>query len=223
MRRSTACAYLEDGAQAHGARYKGKRIGAHGDAVAWSFYPGKNLGALGDGGAVTTDNSELAERIRVLRNYGSRVKYINDVRGINSRLDPIQAAVLGVKLRHLDDWNARRAALARQYLRGLARTGLVLPDVPQWAEPVWHLFVVRHPQRDRLQQRLAEASIGTLIHYPVPPHLSGAYADLRPPVSRLWDLPIAENLAQTVLSLPMGPHVTTAQAQAVVKAVQQVL
>ena len=130
---------LEDGAQAHGARYKGRRLGSHGDAVAWSFYPGKNLGALGDGGAVTTNDAELAERIRVLRNYGSRVKYVNELRGFNSRLDPLQAAVLRVKLAHLDDWNARRKAIATQYLVGLADCGLVLPQVPAFADPVWHL------------------------------------------------------------------------------------
>lgn len=194
---------LEDGAQAHGARYKGKRIGAHGDAVAWSFYPGKNLGALGDGGAVTTDNPDLADRIRVLRNYGSRVKYVNEVQGFNSRLDPIQAAVLEVKLRHLDAWNARRSALAQSYLRGLTDSGLSLPQVPGWAEPVWHLFVVRHPMRDLLQQKLAEAGIGSLIHYPVPPHLQKAYGQLG---YSPGDFPIAERLASEVLSLPMGPH-----------------
>ena len=126
---------LEDGAQAHGAEYKGRKIGAHGDIVTWSFYPGKNLGALGDGGAITTNNAELADKIRVLRNYGSRVKYVNEVQGCNSRLDPIHAAVLRVKLKYLDEWNARRAALAEQYLQGLQDTDLVLPFVPEWAKP----------------------------------------------------------------------------------------
>src|SRR5690606_14806142 len=126
---------LEDAAQAHGARYKGRRIGAHGDAVAWSFYPGKNLGALGDGGAVTTNDPELADRIRVLRNYGSRLKYVNEVQGFNSRLDPIQAAVLRVKLAHLDDWNARRGSIAALYLSGLGECGLMLPQVPAFADP----------------------------------------------------------------------------------------
>ncbi len=178
---------LEDAAQAHGARYKGRRIGGHGDAVAWSFYPGKNLGALGDGGAVTTNDPEIADRLRVLRNYGSRVKYVNEVQGVNSRLDPLQAAILHVKLRHLDDWNARRAAIAAHYREGLAATGLILPHVPAWAEPVWHLFIVRHPQRDALQRHLHEAGIGTLIHYPIPPHgsrLTQAPAS-RPTLSRL--------------------------------------
>ena len=192
---------LEDAAQAHGARYKGRRIGAHGDAVAWSFYPGKNLGALGDGGAVTTNDPELADRIRVLRNYGSRVKYVNEVKGFNSRLDPIQAAVLRVKLRVLDEWNARRRAIAHRYLEGLAGSGLVLPQVPEWAEPVWHLFVVRHPERDALVKRLAEAGVGTLIHYPVPPHLQAAYAEMGFGVGAF---PVAERMAREVVSLPMG-------------------
>lgn len=192
---------LEDAAQAHGAEYKGRRIGGHGDAVAWSFYPGKNLGALGDGGAVTTNDPEIADRLRMLRNYGSREKYVNEVQGFNSRLDPLQAAVLRVKLAHLDEWNQRRAALAAQYLRELAGCGLILPAVPAWAAPVWHLFVIRHNQRDALQKRMFEAGIGTLIHYPIPPHKQRAYAGLG-----LEDYPIASRLAGEVLSLPIGPH-----------------
>lgn len=210
---------LEDAAQAHGARYKGQRIGAHGDAVAWSFYPGKNLGALGDGGAITTNDAALADRLRVLRNYGSRVKYVNEVQGWNSRLDPLQAAVLRVKLAHLDEWNARRAAIAALYQHELAETGLVLPVVPAWAEPAWHLFVIRHPQRDDLQRRLADAGIGTLIHYPLPPHRQQAYAGLGL-ADHAW--PIANRLADEVLSLPMGPHLSVAQAEQVVAAVKAV-
>lgn len=202
---------LEDGAQAHGARYKGRRIGAHGDAVAWSFYPGKNLGALGDGGAVTTSDPEIADRIRVLRNYGSRVKYVNEVKGFNSRLDPLQAAVLRVKLKHLDEWNARRQVIARRYLDGLTGSGLVLPHVPEWADPVWHLFVVRHPQRDVLAKRLNEAGVGTLIHYPIPPHRQAAYAEagFAPDA-----FPLAAKIAEEVLSLPMGPQISTTHAAA---------
>lgn len=196
---------LEDAAQAHGARYKGRRIGAHGDAVAWSFYPGKNLGALGDGGAVTTNDPELADRIRVLRNYGSRVKYVNEVKGFNSRLDPIQAAVLRVKLRVLDEWNARRRGIAQRYLEGLAGSGLVLPQVADWAEPVWHLFVVRHTQRDAVVQQLNAAGVGTLIHYPVPPHLQEAYAEMGFGVGAF---PVAERMAGEVVSLPMGGQMT---------------
>ena len=159
-------------------RYKGKRIGAHGDIVCWSFYPGKNLGALGDAGAITTNDSALAERVALLRNYGSRQKYVNEEPGVNSRLDPIQAAVLRVKLRVLDEWTERRRAVASAYTLGLAESGLILPHVPDWAEPAWHLYVVRTPDRDRLQGRLSEAGIGTLIHYPIPPHMQKAYADM---------------------------------------------
>jgi dTDP-4-amino-4,6-dideoxygalactose transaminase len=206
---------LEDAAQAHGARYKGRRIGGHGDAVAWSFYPGKNLGALGDGGAVTTNDAQIADRLRVLRNYGSRMKYVNEVQGYNSRLDPLQAAVLRVKLRHLDEWNARRAGIARQYLHGLSGSGLNLPHVPDWAEPAWHLFVVRHPRRDALQQALTEAGIGSLIHYPIPPHRQQAYAAMG---YAREAFPIANTLADEVLSLPMGPQLALEQAGAVVAA-----
>jgi dTDP-4-amino-4,6-dideoxygalactose transaminase len=209
---------LEDGAQAHGARYKGERLGAHGDAVAWSFYPSKNLGAMGDGGAVTTNDSQIADRIRVLRNYGSRVKYVNEVQGYNSRLDPLQAAILRVKLRHLDEWNARRSAVARQYQQGLAGGSLTLPHVPNWADPVWHLYVVQHPQRDTLQNALATAGVDTLIHYPIPPHLQQAYALAD------WGLrtfPLAEHMAKKVLSLPMGPHLGTEQVASVIDAARK--
>ena len=200
---------IEDAAQAHGARYKGRRIGGHGDAVAWSFYPGKNLGALGDGGAVTTNDPELADRLRVLRNYGSRVKYVNEVQGFNSRLDPLQAAFLSVKLRHLDAWNLRRAAIAATYLDGLAGTGLTLPHVPDWADPVWHLFVVRHPQRDALQRWLSAAGIVTLIHYPIPPHKQAAYAHANFAADAF---PLASRLADEALSLPMGPQLALSES-----------
>ena len=211
---------IEDAAQAHGARYQGRRIGGHGDAVAWSFYPGKNLGALGDAGAVTTNDADIADRIRVLRNYGSRHKYRNEVKGFNSRLDPLQAAMLRVKLRHLDHWNERRKALAAQYLAGLADSGLALPAVPTWADPVWHLFVVRHPRRDALQLRLGQAGIGTLIHYPVPPHRQPAYVDAR---FGAESLPLASRLADEVLSLPLGPQLAEAQVARVIDAVRAAL
>ena len=207
---------LEDGAQAHGARYKGQRLGAHGDAVAWSFYPGKNLGAMGDGGAVTTNDAQLADRIRVLRNYGSRVKYVNEVQGYNSRLDPLQAAILCVKLAKLGEWNVRRTAIAQRYQQGLVGCGLTLPHVPDWAEPVWHLYVVQHPQRDVLQKELADKGVSTLIHYPMPPHLQQAYAQAG------WAqsvFPLAERMADQVLSLPIGPHATTAQVDEVIRSV----
>lgn len=205
---------IEDNAQAQGASYKGRKTGSLGDAAAHSFYPGKNLGAFADAGAVTTADLELADRIRTLRNYGSKQKYYNEVKGFNSRVDELQAAFLRVKLRRLADWNQRRRKLAALYLEGLRNVdGLILPRVPEWAEPVWHLFVIRSPHRNALQQHLAAAGISTLVHYPVPPHLSGAYAGGE------WqrgDFPLTENLSDTVLSLPMGPHLTAEQAEFVI-------
>lgn len=208
---------VEDAAQAHGARYKGRRIGAHGDLVCWSFYPGKNLGALGDAGAVTTDDAALAGRVALLRNYGSRQKYVNEVQGVNSRLDPLQAAVLRVKLAVLDAWTDRRRAIAAAYAEGLADSGLILPHVPNWAEPVWHLYVVRSPDRDGLQKRLAEAGVGTLIHYPIPPHMQAAYADLGIAPEAL---PLARQLAGEVLSLPMGSHMAGEDIEAILTQVR---
>jgi dTDP-4-amino-4,6-dideoxygalactose transaminase len=209
---------LEDAAQAHGARYKGNRVGGIGDAAGWSYYPGKNLGALGDGGAVTTNNSELAERIRSLRNYGSVVKYFHEIKGFNSRLDEIQAAVLRVKLRHLDDWNDRRRKVAAFYIRELGNFNLTLPSVPDSAEPVFHLFVVRSKRRDDLQRHLKSAGINTLIHYPLPPHLQAAYSDLG---LTPGSLPISERIHAEVLSLPMGPQLSESQAATVVRAMRE--
>lgn len=211
---------LEDGAQSHGARYKGKRIGSHGDAVAWSFYPGKNLGALGDGGAVTTNDAALAARIRILCNYGSKAKYVHELRGFNSRLDPIQAAVLRVKLPHLDDWNAARTEIAGRYLDELTGSGLSLPNSPEWAEPVWHLFVVRHERRDALHESLRAAGIDTLIHYPTPPHRQKAYTGHH---SSSISLPQADRLAGEILSLPIGPHQGSSQTTAIIAAVHAAL
>lgn len=208
---------IEDAAQAQGAKYKGRRVGSLGDAAGTSFYPGKNLGALGDGGAVITNDPHLADRVRILRNYGSRVKYQNEVIGFNSRLDELQAALLRVKLRYLDTWNDRRADLAKRYLDRLSKYDLVLPYVPDWVEPVWHLFVVRTPLREQLQAKLAQQGIGTLIHYPVPPHLSGAYAK----EFQGQRFSIAEDLAKTVLSLPIGPHLSLGQLECVTDAILQ--
>ena len=217
LARQYGLSVIEDAAQAHGARYKGRRIGAHGDVVCWSFYPGKNLGALGDAGAITTNRADLADRIRVLRNYGSRVKYVNEVQGVNSRLDPIQAAVLRAKLPHLDAWTDRRRAIAAAYTEGLRDSRLILPHVPDWAEPAWHLYVVRSPDRDGLQKRLSEAGVGTLIHYPIPPHMQAAYANLGLEPEAL---PLARDLAGEVLSLPMGPQLPLADAARVIDAVR---
>lgn len=206
---------IEDAAQAHGARYKGKKVGGLGDAAGFSFYPGKNLGAYGDGGAVTTNDPILAERVRALRNYGSQQKYFNKEKGFNSRLDELQAALLRVKLKYLDAWNERRRKIAHRYLENLSSTtNLILPQVPSWAESVWHLFVVLIPERDQLQKYLADCGIQTSIHYPVPPHRQGAYHEL----SHL-DLPISERVHREVLSLPMSPVMTDNDADYVVKAV----
>lgn len=211
---------VEDAAQAHGAEYKGKRVGRLGDAAGFSFYPGKNLGALGDGGAVVTNDDALAVKIRTLRNYGSRVKYYNDVKGFNSRLDELQAAFLRVKLSRLDEWNERRRKVAHRYFSELASaTNLILPYVPEWADPVWHLFVVRYPRRDELQERLTEVGIDTLIHYPIPPHLSKAYALELDGTC----FPITERLASTVLSLPMGPHLNSKDCIRIAKEMKDVL
>ncbi|PKN59656.1 MAG: erythromycin biosynthesis sensory transduction protein eryC1 [Deltaproteobacteria bacterium HGW-Deltaproteobacteria-11] len=201
---------IEDAAQAHGARHKGRQAGALGDAAGWSFYPGKNLGAFGDAGAVTTDDRDLADQVRRLRNYGSQVKYYNEVKGFNSRLDPLQAAFLRVKLKHLDEWNARRSRLAAIYLEALAGLPLVLPSVPADMEPVWHLFVVRSQERDALQAYLNAHGIGTLIHYPLPPHLQQAYQDLGYVSGAL---PQTERVAKTVLSLPLFPQLSNPEVQ----------
>lgn len=207
---------IEDAAQAHGARYKGLRVGGLGDAAGFSFYPGKNLGAIGDGGAITTNDSKLAERVRALRNYGSHVKYYNDVKGFNSRLDELQAAFLLIKLNKLDQWNNRRKEIARHYLDGLAGSNCIkLPYTPDYADPVWHLFVIRANSRDALKERLHEHDIGTLIHYPIPPHLQTAYRELG---YRESAFPIAERIHREVLSLPMGPHLDGRQVQLVIDA-----
>jgi dTDP-4-amino-4,6-dideoxygalactose transaminase len=210
---------IEDAAQAHGARYKNRRVGSLGDAAGFSFYPTKNLGAIGDGGAVTTNNPELANKIRLLRNYGSRVKYENEIQGYNSRLDELQAAFLRVKLAKLDEWNARRTDVAIHYLDNLSKNpNLTLPFVPDWAEPVWHLFVVRHPNRYNLEQHLQQHGIATMIHYPICPHLSAAYA------KETWlsaSFSISEQMSNEVLSLPLSPHITLKDISLVLEVLQK--
>lgn len=209
---------MEDAAQAHGARYKGERVGTMSEVACWSFYPGKNLGACGDGGAITTHRDEIADRIRVLRNYGSRVKYYNEVKGFNSRLDALQAAILRVKLRRLDEWNERRRRVAAYYAEHLKDTALVLPQVPSTCEPVYHLYVVRTPLRDALQEHLRSRGIATLIHYPVAPHRQAAYQEMG---LEEGSLPISEQIHREVLSLPMGPHLRMEDAARVVSAVRE--
>ncbi|TMI77773.1 MAG: DegT/DnrJ/EryC1/StrS family aminotransferase [Bacillati bacterium ANGP1] len=196
---------IEDVAQAHGARYRGRRVGSLGDAA----------GA----GAVLTNDGDLAEKVRMLRNYGSKEKYYEILKGFNSRLDAMQAAFLRVKLRHLDAWNDRRRALARRYVENLAGLpGLELPFVLGWCEPVWHLFVTRHAHRDDLRGWLKAQGVGTLLHYPIPPHLSQAYAD------RGWKpgaLPVAEAFAQRCLSLPLSAQLTELQAEHVISSLKK--
>ncbi len=218
---------VEDAAQAHGALYKGKRIGGHGVAAAWSFYPGKNLGALGDGGAVTTNDPELAEKVRLLRNYGSRAKYEHAVQGVNSRLDELQAAVLLEKLKVLDQWNGRRASIAEAYTTALepfvekekgsgACRLLSLPMVPSWAKPVWHLYVIRVARRDDFVSFLSAQGIETSIHYPIPPASQAAYNGLEIGSRRGF----SDRTARELVSLPIGPHLNQEQVDSVLAACQ---
>ncbi len=208
-------AVVADAAQAHGALINGDPIGGLGHATCWSFYPGKNLGALGDGGAVTTNDESVAERLRILRNYGAREKYVNREPGWNSRLDEIQSAALSVKLRYLNEWNERRRNIAKRYQVELRDCGLILPNSINDTVPVWHLFVVRHPRRDDLQAELSKRGVQTLIHYPIPPHLQEAFCWLG---YRPGNFPLAEQLAKSVLSLPIGPHMTDDMVEYVIQA-----
>lgn len=209
---------IEDAAQAHGARYKGRRTGSLGDAAAFSFYPGKNLGALGDGGAITTDDAALAARLRQLRNYGSTVKYRHEVQGVNSRLDEIQAAVLRVKLKALDAENTARRVVAETYLARLQGLPLTLPSVLPDTEPVWHLTVLRSAQRTRLQAALTSCGIGHMVHYPTACHRQGAYA------SGAWPaLPLAERLADELLSVPIAPYLSAHDVGSVAEALRECL
>ncbi len=205
---------VNDAAQAHGARLNGQPIGGLTAATGWSFYPAKCFGCFGDGGAVTTNDPEIARRVRALANYGSEFRDQHDEQGINSRLDEIQAAVLRVKLPHLARWNGRRTEIAGRYLTALADAPLTLPAVPSWADPVWHLFVIRTTQRDALQEHLTERGIETLVHYPIPAHRQDAYIRMHG-----RNLPIAERLAREVLSLPIGPHMSDEQIGAVIDGV----
>ncbi|MFX1695343.1 DegT/DnrJ/EryC1/StrS family aminotransferase [Paraburkholderia sp. A1RO-1] len=211
---------VEDAAQAHGALYDGQRAGSLGDAAAFSFYPGKNLGALGDGGAVVTSDAELAERVRMLANYGSRVKYVHDVSGYNSRLDELQAAFLRVKLPYVDEWNAHRRQLADRYLVRMRDEAIGLPAVIDNVSPVWHLFVVRVKERERVMRALQESGVGVQIHYPIPPMQSGAYRDQ---YRAMQPCVIADTLSREVLSLPIGPHLSMAQVDSVCDLLQDAL
>jgi len=205
---------IEDCAQAHGALYKGRKVGSLGNAAAFSFYPGKNLGALGDGGAVVTNDSEIAHKIRELANYGSSVKYHNNVKGYNSRLDELQAAFLREKLNVLDSWNIKRKQIAALYMDNLRDTGIYIPFIPEWADPVWHLFVIRTKFRDVLQRYLGENDIGSMVHYPVPPHFQPAYSNEG---FEGLKLPISEIIHNEVLSLPIGPHLSHSDVKKVIQ------
>lgn len=212
---------LEDAAQAHGASCNGAKAGSMGDAAAFSFYPGKNLGALGDGGGITSNSDFLIDKVRTLRNYGSNIKYHNEILGYNSRLDELQSAFLSVKLKHLDEDNQRRSLIAKTYLDALSKNdGLVLPFTQEGNVHAWHLFVIRHPERDELQKRLTENGIGTLIHYPIPPHIQPAYATLNLPKGKF---PLSEMIHQQVLSLPMDPTMTLNEARQVCEVVNETL
>ena len=206
---------IEDAAQSQGALYKGRRAGSHGHAAGTSFYPGKNLGALGDGGAVVTNDDTIASKVRQLRNYGSTVKYQHEVAGYNSRLDEMQAAFLRVKLSRLDEWNARRREIANQYTTLLSSADVSLPFVPEYAEPVWHLYVIRSKHRDALKAHLERQGVSTVIHYPTPPHRQACYPDFHGN-----SLPIADQLAAEVLSLPMSPTMSSDEVEYVARCVE---
>lgn len=208
---------VEDAAQAHGAKYKGRTIGGLGDAAAFSFYPTKNLGAFGDGGAVTTDMGELAERVGMLGNYGAAEKDWSLVSGVNSRLDELQAAFLRVKLAHLDRWNTDRRRIAARYLSELSNLPLGLPPAEDWAAPVWCVFAVRSKRRDDLAAFLHARGIGTQVHYPFPPHLQDAYRDLPVDRARLAE---SESVAREVLSLPIWPHMTDDMVNRVIEGIK---
>jgi dTDP-4-amino-4,6-dideoxygalactose transaminase len=219
---------VEDAAQAHGARYKEKRIGAHGSVVAWSFYPGKNLGALGDAGAVTTNNPRIAEAVKLLRNYGSGKKYFHEIQGVNSRLDELQAAFLSEKLPQLDAWNARRQLIAAAYTDALTPllgrspgkdkpALLAVPFVPDWADPVWHLYVIRANHRDWLATFLSENGVETSVHYPVPPAGQPAYNDRL----GIESTPFSQASAAELLSLPIGPHLSDSQVKIVIQLLRE--
>lgn len=207
---------IEDCAQAHGATYKGKIVGTFGDVAGFSFYPGKNLGALGDAGAVVTDNKELAEKVRTLGNYGSDYKYHHIYKGNNSRLDEIQAAFLSAKLPHLNRMNVERRRIAKRYLEGISNPQIILPYVPEYAAPVWHIFGVRCKRRDELEMYLNENGIGTNKHYPIPMHLQECYRDFR---FNKGDFPIAEEISATELSLPMYYGMTDDELSYVIDAI----
>ena len=211
---------IEDAAQAHGSEYKAKRIGSHSDLVTWSFYPGKNLGAMGDGGAITTNNKDLALNLISMRNYGSSERYKHDELGVNSRLDPVQASILSVKLKYLDEWNKRREEIANIYSNELSGLDLTLPFVKNYNKSAWHLFCIRSINRDKIRNKLMELGVDTLIHYPTPPHMQKAYNYLS---FKENDFPISKLMSSELISLPIGPSLNEEQQEYVVNCLKQVL
>lgn len=210
---------VEDAAQAHGAAWQGKKIGTHGDAVAWSFYPTKNLGAFGDAGAITTNNANIAQKVRLLRNYGSHDKNVHEVKGVNSRLDPVQAAILSVKLRYLDEWQSRRQSVADFYAEAFAGLNSATPPATApGATHAWHLYVMRFERRDAVEASLARDGVASAVHYPTPPFRQAAYVELAAEAGK-W--PLSDKIARTVLSIPMGPHLSMDDAGRVVEAVRR--
>ena len=210
---------IEDAAQSHGASYKNKMIGSHGDIIAWSFYPGKNLGAFGDAGALTTKSKKLYEKIKILRNYGSREKYVNSLIGFNSRLDPIQAAILSTKLKLLKKTNLLRRKIAKKYIDKIEPLCFI-PSTDKLSEHVWHLFVIRHERRDKLRAQLDNYGVSTLIHYPIPPHLQKAYSFLN---LKKGSLPITEKICSEVISLPLDPYMSNDEIDYVISKTNQAL
>lgn len=209
---------IEDAAQAHGALYKGRKVGSLGDAAGFSFYPSKNLGALGDGGAIVTNDKELANKVRYLANYGSDVRYHNIYKGNNSRLDEIQAAFLRIKLRKLEKWNNERKIISEKYLTHITNSKIVKPSIPLYADPVWHLFVIRTDKRDQLEKYLNENGIGTEKHYPTPMHLQCAYEDLN---IKQGKLPLAEKISREILSIPMYYGMTKEEIEYIIHMINE--
>ncbi len=207
---------IEDAAQSHGACYKGQKIGSHGDVVCWSFYPGKNLGCMGDAGAITTNDAEISQKVSLLRNYGGDKNHISEINGINSRLDPIQAAILIVKLAKLDNWNNHRRVLAKNYNDQLFDSGLRLQGVVDYSNPVWHVYTVRTSRREALREHLRSKDIETLIHYSRPPHMHSAFNHLN---YKKGSLPISEQISEQTLSIPIGPHLSMSKQKEVTEAI----
>ncbi len=209
---------IEDAAQAHGARYKNKIIGSLGNTTCFSFYPGKNLGAFGDGGAIVTDDEEIYQKVKMLSNYGSAEKYVHDVKGVNCRLDELQAAVLRVKLKYLNEWNERRKTIAERYLQEIHNAFVSLPEKEEYTDHIWHLFVVRSKRRDELKTYLAKNGIGTIIHYPIPPFQQKAYENYKFETNQY---PVASQIAKEILSLPIGPHLKLNEVQEIINVINR--